>query len=58
MDKHLTKVSTKDNRITLNCNFLKNDSFPTYDNVQDRGHKIVPFENKIHGVFNIKVVKL
>ena len=29
-----------------------------YDKVQDRGQNIVSFEDKIHGAFNIKVIKL
>ena len=29
-----------------------------YDKVQDRGQKIVLFKDKIHGAFNIKVIKL
>ena len=30
----------------------------TYDKVQNRGPKIVSFEDKTHGAFNIKVIKL
>ena len=29
-----------------------------YDKVQDRGQKIVSFEEKIHGAFIIKMIKL
>ena len=43
------------NKVSTTSNSSNNDN--VYDRVQDRGHKIVSFEDKIHGAFNMKVIQ-
>ena len=44
---------------TVRSNWVNSPVFlNSYDKIQDRRQKIVSFEDKVHGAFNMRVIKL